>query len=84
MEIILIGLIVIFIVSYRTKQGESVYKFISQQAVNTYKKLEPYSFKIMREKVKELGLEYTPRQYLTQVIILDKYNFLVYNSFCWL
>ena len=43
-EIILIGLIVIFIVSYRTKQGESVYKFISQQAVNTYKKLEPYSF----------------------------------------
>ena len=70
MEIILIGLIVIFIVSYRTKQGESVYKFISQQAVNTYKKLEPYSFKIMREKVKELGLEYTPRQYLTQVIIL--------------
>ena len=68
MEIILIGLIVIFIVSYRTKQGESVYKFISQQAVNTYKKLEPYSFKIMREKVKELGLEYTPRQYLFQII----------------
>ena len=56
MEIILIGLIIIFIVSYRTKQGESVYKFISQQAINTYKKIEPYSFKIMREKVKELGL----------------------------
>ena len=71
MEIILIGLIVIFIVSYRTKQGESVYKFISQQAVNTYKKLEPYSFKIMREKVKELGLEYTPRQYLFQIIDFD-------------
>ena len=52
MEIILIGLIIIFIVSYRTKQGESVYKFVSEQAVNTYKKLEPYSFKIMREKVK--------------------------------
>ena len=68
MEIILIGLIIIFIVSYRTKQGESVYKFISEQAVNTYKKLEPYSFKIMREKVKELGLEYTPRQYLFQII----------------
>lgn len=67
-EIILIGLIIIFIVSYRTKQGESVYKFISQQAINTYKKIEPYSFKIMREKVKELGLEYTPRQYLFQLI----------------
>ncbi|MGN1342511.1 MAG: hypothetical protein ACI4VL_04735 [Bacilli bacterium] len=68
MEIILIGLIIVFIVSYRTKKGESVYKFISEQAVNTYKKIEPYSFKVMREKVKELGLEYTPRQYLFQII----------------
>ena len=68
MEIILIGLIIIFIVSYRTKRGESVYKFISEQAINTYKKLEPYSFKVMREKVKELGLEYTPRQYLFQIL----------------
>ena len=68
MEIILIGLIIVFIVSYRTKKGESVYKFISEQAVNTYKKIEPYSFKIMREKVKELGLEYTPRQYLFQIV----------------
>ena len=51
MEIILIGLIIIFIISYRTKKGESVYKFISEQAVNAYKKIEPYSFKTMREKV---------------------------------
>ena len=69
MEIILIGLIVIFIISYRTKKGESVYKFISEQALNTYRKFEPYSFRVMREKVKELGLEYTPRQYLFQIII---------------
>ena len=68
MEIIIIGIIIIFIVSYRTKQGESVYKFISEQAVNTYRKIEPYSFKMMREKVKELGLEYTPRQYLFQIL----------------
>ena len=67
-EIILIGLIIIFIISYRTKKGESVYKFISEQAVNAYKKIEPYSFKTMREKVKELGLEYTSRQYLFQII----------------
>ena len=39
MEIIIIGIIIIFIVSYRTKQGESVYKFISEQAINTYKKM---------------------------------------------
>lgn len=69
MEIVLIGIIILFIVSYRTKRGESVYKFISSQAINTYKKIEPYSFKVMREKVKELGLDYSPRQYLFQVII---------------
>lgn len=67
-EIIIISLIIIFIVTYRTKKGESVYKFISEQAISTYKKVEPYSFKIMRDKVKELGLEYTPRQYLFQII----------------
>ena len=68
MEIVLIGLIIVFIISYRTKQGESVYKFISQQVLSTYKKVETYSFKVMRNKVKELGLEYTPRQYLFQII----------------
>ena len=69
MEIILIGLIIIFIISLRTKKGESVYKFISEQAVNAYRKIEPYSFKTMREKVKELGLEYTPRQYIFQILL---------------
>lgn len=69
MEILLVAVIIIFIVSYRTKRGESVYKFISTSAINTYKKIEPYSFKMMREKVKELGLEYSPRQYITQVIV---------------
>lgn len=69
MEIILIAIIILFIVSYRTRNGESVYKFISQQAINTYKKVEPYSFKVMRDKVKDLGLEYSPRQYLFQIII---------------
>lgn len=69
MEIVLIGLIIIFIVSYRTKKGESVYKFIAQQAVNAYRKVEPYSFKVMRNKVKQLGLEYTPRQYIIQIVL---------------
>lgn len=69
MEILLIGLIILFIVSYRTKKGESVYKFISERAVSAYKKIEPYSFKVMRDKVKELGLDYSPRQYLFQVLL---------------
>ena len=51
------------------RNGESVYKFIQEQAVNTYKKVEPYSFKVMRDKVRELGLEYTARQYIFQIVI---------------
>ncbi len=69
MEILLIGFIILFIVSYRTKKGQSVYKFISQNAINVYKRVEPYSFKVMREKVRKLGLDYSPRQYLFQVLI---------------
>lgn len=69
MEIILIAVIIIFIISYRTSNGESVYKFIQTQAVNTYKKVEPYSFKVMRDKIKDLGLDYSPRQYLFQIVI---------------
>ena len=39
------------------------------EANDLYDKYAPYSFKNMREKVKELGLEYTPRQYMTQFIM---------------
>lgn len=39
------------------------------EANDLYDRYAPYSFKSMREKVKELGLEYTPRQYLTQIIM---------------
>ena len=54
---------------YRTHKGESVYKFIVQQVGVAYEKFAPYSFKVMREKAKELGQEYTVRQYTMQVII---------------
>ena len=64
MEIIIIGIIIIFIVLYRSSQGEGVYTFIQKQVGVVYDKYAPYSYKTMRTKVKELGLEYTPRQYL--------------------
>ncbi len=67
-EIILIGLIIIFIISYRMKKGESIHKFIVQEVINTYKKLEPYSYSMMRDKVRALGLEYTAKQYIIQVV----------------
>ena len=69
MEIILVCIIFLFIVMYRLKRGNSVYGFISEQVNSAYEKYAPYSYKEMRRKIKELGLDYTPRQYLMQVIL---------------
>ena len=69
MEFILIGIILIFVMTYRNSSGEGVYKFVKEQAHVAYDQYAPYSYKAMREKIKELGLEYTPRQYMIQVII---------------
>ena len=66
--IILIGL-AIFALSYYYNNGENVYKFFVTQVSNAYEKYAPYSFKEVRAKTKELGQEYTPRQYLTQIVI---------------
>ena len=69
MEIIIIGIIIVFIILYRSSKGTGVYKFINEQAGKAYEKYAPYSYKEMRKKVKDLGLEYTPRQYAIQVAI---------------
>ena len=67
MEFILIGIILIFIVTYRNSSGEGVYKFVKEQANLAYDTYAPYSYKVMRDKIKELGLEYSKRQYIIQI-----------------
>ena len=57
-----IAFIIIFVVIYRQNSGQNVYKYVANQAGTLYEKYAPYSFKTVREKVKELGQEYTPRQ----------------------
>lgn len=69
MEFIIIGVILLFIFMYRVNKGENVYKFIVKQVGVAYDMYAPYSFKVMREKVKELGQEYTARQYTVQVVV---------------
>ncbi len=66
---ILIGVIIIFIIIYRKKSGENVYKFVANSIGNAYNKYAPYSFKEVREKVKELGQEYTVKQYTLQITV---------------
>jgi len=86
MEFVIILVIVLFIVLYRKNTGEGTYKFIVQKVGETYEHFAPYSFKKIREKVKELGMEYTPKQYALQAIIFAGGAFVVsylyfYNIF---
>ena len=66
-----IAFILLFIFIYRLNTGNSFYKYVTTQVTNIYEKYAPYSFKIVREKVKELGQDYTPKQYAIQVIIFS-------------
>ncbi len=67
--LILLLAIGIFGISYWLNKGENVYKFFTDSVAQAYDKYAPYSFKEVRKKVKELGQDYTPKQYLSQVIM---------------
>ena len=68
-EILIVGVILLFIVTYRFSAGKGVYKFVTEQADKLYSNYAPYSYKEMRKKIKSLGMDYTPRQYVTQVVM---------------
>ena len=68
-ELIIIAAFVVGICLYRTYKGDNVGKYIVKQITTTYDRFSPYSFKIVREKTKQLGQEYTPRQYMIQVCL---------------
>lgn len=76
-EVIIIGVIILFIVTYRSSSGSGIYKFVNEQVSNIYDKYAPYSYKEMRKKIKAMGLDYTPRQYLTQVVLLGGFYAVV-------
>lgn len=71
LAIFLSVIVAIYVYVYRKNRGENVYKYISRQVGVAYDKYAPYSFKVVREKVKELGQEYTPRQYAIQVAVFS-------------
>jgi len=77
MEYIIVLLLVLFIVLYRKSNGESLYKFVSTSIGNVYNKYAPYSFKSVRERCKEMGLEYTKKQYTMQVIVFAALAFII-------
>lgn len=86
-EIIIVAIIVIFVLIYRKNTGDNSYKFITKTIANTYEKYAPYSFKVVREKAKELGQEYSTRQYVIQIVVFGVgaafVSFLYFYSVIW-
>ena len=68
-ELLIIIVITVGIFLYRNYKGQNVGKFITEQVVTIYEKYAPFSFKVVREKAKELGQEYTTKQYVIQICI---------------
>ena len=68
-ELFIIIVFVVAIYLYRNYKGEHVGKYVLNQVQTMYDKFAPYSFKVVREKTKQLGQEYTPRQYTIQVAL---------------
>ena len=71
MELFIMLVIGIFVVSYRQQNGENVYKFIANNIKNIYNKYAPYSYQEVRQKSKELGQEYGPKEYVVIVYSLN-------------
>ncbi len=74
---ILLCLAIFVIIYRRSKSGKEAIKEVADKVGGLYNKYAPYSFKVVREKSKELGQEYTPKQYMAQVVLLGGFAALI-------
>lgn len=77
MVLFLLVIIAALVLLYRNYKGQNVAKYFTSQFQTLYDRFAPYSFKVVREKTKELGQEYTPRQYLIQALMLGGFAAVV-------
>lgn len=68
-ELFIIIVFVVGIYLYRNYKGENVGKYLAGQVQGMYEKFAPYSFRVVHEKTKQLGQEYSVRQYTLQVTL---------------
>ena len=85
-ELLIIAIVVIFLFLIKNYKGKNVNKFFVENVQNAYNKFAPYSYGAVKEKIKELGQEYTIRQYTLQVLVIGGFTALVtflyfYNVF---
>ena len=77
LELVILIVIAVFIILYRKAPGENLYNTFISYFMDIYDKYAPYSFKLVREKTKELGQEFTTRQYVTQVALIGGFAGLI-------
>ncbi|MFV0499733.1 MAG: hypothetical protein ACK5NF_06900 [Bacilli bacterium] len=75
MEILIVFAIAILIIIYRQKSADKVYKFFSNNKNKIYSKYAPYSYKEMSTKIKELGTDFSKRDFLLQCILIATFMF---------
>ncbi len=76
-ELLILLALAIFVLIYRNNKSGKPYKEVLEKVEGIYDKYAPYSFKVVREKTKELGQEYTVKQYTMQVVLLGGFAALV-------
>ena len=70
MELVFLIAIALFIILYWTGNGAKTAKEAAGKATEIYEKYAPYTFKQVTLKTKELGFQYTKKQYLLQVVLI--------------
>ncbi len=76
-ELIFMLGILAFIIIYRGVKAGKNYKKVVDKVGQAYEKYAPYSFKVVRAKAKELGQEFTFKEYLAQAVLLGGFAGLV-------
>ncbi len=76
-ELIILLMIGGFWLIYRNYRGQNVSKYFVEQTQVLFNRFAPYSFQVVREKTKQLGQEYTFRQYTIQVLIFSAFTAIV-------
>ena len=70
MELIALLIIAVVVILFWTGNGKKTYKEAANKASEVYEKYAPYTFKQVTQKTKELGFQYTKKQYLVQIILI--------------
>lgn len=67
-ELLIIIVAVVFIFFYRRSSGQGFGKYFGKNVQGVYDRVAPYSYNTVKEKIKEMGQDYTTRQYLIQLL----------------